>query len=243
MFLFFKGSPRAQDASSIAFNQHIMGGTLASNLAGEFSFTLALAFALFFLGALAWALDHRRRLWLPAVLFAAVVMSHLVVAIFAVLAAIIIWLTRRGPIPNLRRFAAIGAVGVLLTAVWSVPLLATLGYTTDMRYEPIDHYVAYLFPGYLWWVLPLIAAAIIGGFVEWRRSTLAVGAITVLAACCFASGTSCERPAWNLRLLPFWYLGLFLLAALGATEIIRGVASFAVRSVETQWWGPDARTG
>jgi 6-pyruvoyl-tetrahydropterin synthase related domain len=244
VFLFFKGSPRAQDAQSIAFNQHIMGGTLASNLAGEFSFTLALALALFFLGALAWALDHRRRLWLPAVLLAAVVMSHLVVAIFAVLAAIVIWLTRRGAIPNLRRFAAIGAVGVLLTAVWSVPLLATLGYTTDMRYEPIDHYVAYLFPGYLWWLLPFIAAAIIGGFVEWRRSTLAVGAITVLAGLLFRFWYQLPNsPAWNLRLVPFWYLGLFLLAALGATEIIRGVASFALRSVETQWWGPDDEDG
>ena len=221
-----------------------MGGTLASNLAGEFSFTLALALALFFLGALAWALDHRRRLWLPAVLLAAVVMSHLVVAIFAVLAAIVIWLTRRGPIPNLPRFAAIGAVGVLLTAVWSVPLLATLGYTTDMRYEPIDHYVAYLFPGYLWWLLPFLAAAIIGGFVEWRRSTLAVGAITVLAGLLFRFWYQLPNsPAWNLRLIPFWYLGLFLLAALGATEIIRGVTSFAVRSVETQWWAPGGEDG
>ena len=240
VFLFFKGSPRPQDAQSIAFNQHIMGGNLASNLAGEFSFALALALALFFLGALAWTLDHRRRSWLPAVLLAAAVMSHLVVAIFAVLAAVLIWLTRRDPIPKLRRFAAVGAVGALLTAVWSVPLVATLGYTTDMRYEPIDHYVAYLFPGYFLWLLPFIAAAIIGGFVEGRRSTLSVAAITVLAGLLFRFWYDVSNsPAWNLRLVPFWYLGLFLLAALGATEIIRGLASFAVQSVETQWWGPD----
>src|SRR5882757_9789233 len=47
----------------------IYGGNLASTLAGEFSFVLGMALCLFFLAALAHALDpktpaHRRRLWL-----------------------------------------------------------------------------------------------------------------------------------------------------------------------------------
>ena len=45
-----------------------MGGNLPSTLAGEFSFTIALALSLFFLGTLARALDRRGALWLPAVL-------------------------------------------------------------------------------------------------------------------------------------------------------------------------------
>ena len=40
------------------FDHHIMGGTLTSTLAGEYSFTIALACALFFLGTLAVALGH-----------------------------------------------------------------------------------------------------------------------------------------------------------------------------------------
>jgi hypothetical protein len=48
ILLFFKGAPGTDaEATRIAGNQHIMGGNLASNLAGEFSFTLALALALF----------------------------------------------------------------------------------------------------------------------------------------------------------------------------------------------------
>ena len=43
----------------MTFDLHIMGGTLASTLAGEFSFTIALALSLFFLGTLARALDRR----------------------------------------------------------------------------------------------------------------------------------------------------------------------------------------
>src|SRR5581483_11235857 len=46
--LFFTGSPEV-----IAGNQRIAGGTLASTLAGEFSFTIALALALAFMGTFA----------------------------------------------------------------------------------------------------------------------------------------------------------------------------------------------
>ncbi|MET0276683.1 MAG: hypothetical protein ABW211_07550, partial [Acidimicrobiia bacterium] len=35
-----------------------------------------------------------------------------------------------------------------------------------------------------------------------------------------------KAPAWNLRLLPFWYLLLYLLAALGAAELARWVGTF-----------------
>ncbi len=78
----------------------IWGGNLASNLAGEFSFTIALALGLFFLGALARALDDRKGLALPAALLAATVMSHLIVAVFVAVGAIVIWLQRR-PLRNL----------------------------------------------------------------------------------------------------------------------------------------------
>jgi hypothetical protein len=177
VLLFFKGAPGTDaEATRIAGNQHIMGGNLASNFAGEFSFTLALALALFFLGALAYSLEHRRRMWLPAVLFAAVVMSHLVVGMFAVVGAVIVWLARR-PYRTFPTVAAIGGVGALLTAIWTFPLLATLGYTSDMGYEPIGHgpgggllgefglYMFPWYPAYVLWMLPLIVAAIVGGIL------------------------------------------------------------------------------
>ena len=48
-----------------------------------------------------------------------------------------------------------------------------------------------------------------------------------------------DTPAWNLRFLPFWYLGLFLLAAVGVAEIVRGAAVFAVFTVKDDWWHRD----
>ena len=137
VFLFFKDG----GDTIMKFDHHIMGGTLTSTLAGEFSFTIALALALCFLGTLARAVEvstpaKRVNLWLPAVLFAATATSHLVVAVFALYGALVLWLVRR-PLRSFTRAAAVLVVGGMLTAVWSLPLAASLGYTTDMRYEPV----------------------------------------------------------------------------------------------------------
>lgn len=120
-FLFFKGDPGTGEAArAIVFNQHIMGGTLTSNLAGEFSFTLALALAFAFLGVLAVALRDGRGRAVAAALLAAAVLSHLVVAIFAAVGAVVVWAAHR-PRRTLGRAAAIGGVAALLTAVWTLP--------------------------------------------------------------------------------------------------------------------------
>src|SRR5215216_879576 len=243
IFLFFKGDAgTGVEATQIAGNQRIMGGNLASTLAGEYSFTLALALGLFFLGALAYTLDHRRRLWLPAVLLGATVMSHLVVGMFVVVGALIVWLVRR-PRRDLGTVAAIAGVGGLLTAVWTVPLLATLGYTTDMGYEPIRAFRAYMFPwypAYVLWIVPLVVIAVVGGIVHRRRVTLELAALTAVMGLAFGfweglTGVFSSTPVWNLRLLPFWYLGLILLAMLGAAELARGVAALMVRAREPFW--------
>ena len=74
-FLFFKDGGDA----TMTFDFHIMGGTLASTLAGEYSFTIALALSLFFLGTLARALEPARSAVAAGGAPRAHVMSHLVV--------------------------------------------------------------------------------------------------------------------------------------------------------------------
>ncbi|HEY8217168.1 MAG TPA: 6-pyruvoyl-tetrahydropterin synthase-related protein [Acidimicrobiia bacterium] len=244
-YLFFTGDPGTGTAAqSIAFNQHIAGGSLPSMLAGEYSYTLALAFALAFFGTFASALRTGRRMWLPALLLAAAVMSHLVVAIFAVVGAFFVWLASR-PKQTIVRAAVIGGVGTLLTAVWLVPLLAVLQYTTDMRYTPITEYTDYLFPDYLfgvqsawpwqWGATVLIGIALIGGIVGRRTSTFVVIAITAVSGLLFRFWEDIQATtAWNLRFLPFWYLGVFLLLGLGGAEVVRG-AAWAARRAAHEW--------
>src|SRR3954468_22689370 len=145
-FLFFKGIATGTTASAeqtaVQFNQRIMGGTLVSSLAGEYSFAFALTLALFALGALAFSVRTGRRKALAAVLIGATVMSHVIVGIFAVVGAIVILVagsTDRlvGVRRAFGRGAAIGGVAALLTAFWTIPLITTFGYTANMRYQKL----------------------------------------------------------------------------------------------------------
>jgi hypothetical protein len=99
-FLYFIGDPRGNgsftgstlaDYKNANFNQHIMGGPLLSSMAGEFSFSIALAFGLFFLASFFIMLRERRGRSRTAVLFALTLLSHLVVAIFIFIAVVVFW--------------------------------------------------------------------------------------------------------------------------------------------------------
>jgi hypothetical protein len=224
-FLFFTGG----GDSTMMFDFHIMGGNLPSTLAGEFSFMIAVALALFFLGTLARALDRRGSLWLPAVFLALTILSHVVVGIFAVYAAVVVWLVIK-PRKNLTRVLAIGAVGALLTAFWLLPLAANLGNTTDMRYEPIGNYLDWMFLSETWFLYPFALLALGAGIWFRRRATLIVAGITAAAGLFFWQWEGIrdvvgKAPAWNLRLLPFWTLMLYLLAGLGLAELVRLAAA------------------
>jgi hypothetical protein len=195
----------------------IWGGNIPSTLAGEFSFSIALSCALVFLGLFARALDDRRGLALPAVFLAAAVMSHVIVAAFAVVSAIVLFLQRR-PFRNLPVAAAIGVTGGLLTALWSLPLAARLGYSTDMGWTKETKYVAELFPAPFYWAIGLGALSVIVGVAFLRRHILGLFALTALFGLAFRFAPSGQL--WNARILPFYYLYLMFLAASGAAEVL-----------------------
>lgn len=275
-FLFFRGVASMPDdplSATILFHHQVMGGTIVSTLAGEFSFTIAFTLALFFVGALASALDRRMNLAVPAALLAATVLSHAVVGVFAAVAAVVVvairmardgrqpqgwvggggviaaivvalwfedplvfvgasilaaacagWFLRTDRSRVLIAAAAIGVVGVLLTMVWSLPFVANLGWTTNMRYEKIDTelFSRYLVTDFQRPVQLLAALAVVVAVVKVRWATLTFAAIGLIAAIGFVRWP--EGHVWNLRFLPFWYIALYLLAGLGAAELCRGGA-------------------
>jgi hypothetical protein len=212
----------------------ILGGNLYSNAAGEFSFGIALAFALFFLAAAAKALDERQRLWLPALLLGLTVMSHVIVAMFVTIAGVLLFLMHR-PIRNLKVGLAIGAVGALLSAVWTVPLWFTRHDTFDMGWGKItsEHFRQFLIPYRpykvaglptelnrgLPWAVWLAAFAIVMGLFRLRRVTFELLAIMGVLAAWFCLVPDGAR-LWNARILPFYYLFLIMLAAMGVVELV-----------------------
>jgi len=275
-FLFFRGVAITPDdplSATVLFHHQVMGGTIVSTLAGEFSFTIAFTLALCFIGALASALDRRMNPAVPAALLAATVLSHAVVGVFAAVAAVVVvsirmardarqpqgWVAGGGVIAAIvialwfedplvfvagAVFAAacagwflrtdrsrvlllsllVGAVGGLLTMVWSLPFVANVGWTTNMRYEKIetDLVSRYLFTDFQRPLQLLAVVAVVVAIARRRWATLAFAAIGLIAAIGFVRWP--EGHIWNLRFLPFWYIALYLLAGLGVAELCRGLA-------------------
>jgi hypothetical protein len=131
------------------------------------------------------------------------------VAIFAIVAAVVVWLVFR-PLRNATRLAAIGAVGVLLSAFWLLPLAVNLGNTTDMRYEPIGNYLDWMFLSENWFLYPLAAVAIGAGIWYRRRATLVMAALTVATGLVSPLGrpaASCSKARrGTCACSPFWFL-------------------------------------
>lgn len=201
----------------------IDGGNIASTLAGEFSFTLALVFGLLFLGTLARSLETGRGLWLPALLYAATVLCHVVPAMFFAVVALFL-VAGPGPGRRLVRVAAAGAIGTLLVAFYLVPFASGLPYTSSMGYSRVEGFAPNLLPTD-YRLLVLFAA---GGTILalWRHDRRALVLAAAAAAAAVAFQLLPSGQIYNGRWLPFWFLFVALLAAWALGELFRAAADW-----------------
>ncbi len=145
-----------------------------------------------------YTLDTGKRRWLPAVLIAGAIMSHIVVAVFIGIAAVLLWLTRR-PLRTLRIAAPIGAVAIAIPSVWLVPLLGNQAYTQSMRYTKLQPQGSFT----IWSWLPL-------GPLRDPSQSFVRALLTYHDP---ASNKFAKQPLW----LPWW------IWALAAVAIVAGV--------------------
>jgi hypothetical protein len=199
----------------------ILGGNIPSALAGEYSFSLSIGLCMVFLGlAYRSATEQGSSPLLAAVVLASAVLSHLIPVMVTLLALplVIFWGARaRGISVAARRFAVVLGVAFALTAFWSIPFLARLGYTANMGWVPVDG-LGELFPREIW---IYVAAAIVGGLVAVARSDrrfLLLLAPAVLGATLYFLVP--QGHVWNGRFIPFWYLGIYLCAAYMAGSVV-----------------------
>jgi len=269
----------------------IIGGNAASTLAGEFSFSISLTICLLYLGVVARGLETGRyRAW-GAVLFALVMLNHLIPAMFAVVATVLLGLWRlamdarkpasavalvgfvgsvvgaawggfSGAFPvtvavvlpvvgvgllmlvaaefepawraTLLWVAPAGILGAFVTGFWSLPFVRNHTYFNDMGWERLQNYRDNLAPAHsltmVWYVvfmlcvigvvLSIVERQLIGGFLA--SSALTMGLL-------FATWPDSQM--WNARFLPFYYLSLYLLAAVGLALFIGILPTLALRSV------------
>ena len=220
---------------------NIYGGNLMSTMAGEFAYSLGLASAVLFIGVAARGMQTGRHRVLAGALLALTGLMHLFSAFFALAAAaglllVLPWRAGRWR-HRLVWTATTGALAAALSAWWVLPfwwnrsLLNDMGWGKERRYlsslwsrSSFDYSFLVNDPPLQVFIV-LAAAAAVLLFV--RRSRLGM-AIAVTAAI-FAAGFVIlpEGRLWNVRILPFYYLAVYLTAALGVGEAI-GIGRSAI---------------
>lgn len=216
----------------------IYGGNIASTLAGEFAFSISLSIAIVFLGVVGRGLETGRQRVIAPILLALTGLCHLIPFLFAIGGAIV-WLAvslarKPGFIKRVWWLACTGVVGVALMGWWLFPFYLRSGYMNDMGWEKKTNYLDLLFQRKtldpqlvnsppIQWILVLALLGLVMSIAWKRRGGMFLAVLA--GATAFAFVLLPQGKLWNARLLPFWYLSLYLLAAIGVAELGRTIAS------------------
>jgi hypothetical protein len=202
MFLFVEDNP-------------IWGGTIASTLTGEFSYTYGIGLAVLFLGVLVRAREKGAGPWVPAACLGLVAYAHGYAVLWAGLTAPIILVLARQPRRTLLWLLAVAGLAFGFAAPLLVPLLGDWGWTTPYDDAWITVSTTGLFPPLLW---PLFGAAVVALAVMVARGRrrrdlrlLLFGHGALVGAALAAAGPSLG--VIDVRFVPFAQLSLALAGA------------------------------
>lgn len=209
----------------------IYGGNLASTMAGEFSFSISLSFAMLAFGFFARGLRTGRHRLAAALFMALAVLCHGIVAIY-VAVGLLIMAAFHLERTRLRWFATTVGLGSLLSAFWILPFLLDHAYMTDMKYkgEPgngsFTSYWGMFFALPAFWNVFLLTFALIGlAAMIWRKNKIgmwlgATGIVFTIFVYLFNDSLPVIGLLWNPRLLPMLNMCRYLLAAIGVIEAV-----------------------
>jgi hypothetical protein len=220
----------------------IDGGNLFSTLAGEYAFSLSLAISLLVLGLFARGVRTGKGSIITPIVMALCLAAHMIPYLYALLGAGIVTLLNllpnsvfandvtvveeRSPTARQRTWKQslgwslrTGVAGVALSGVWLVPFVSGQLYANPMGYVNDTDYLAKLFPGADWWVVALALVAAIWGIMRVSQFVITVTASAIVWGLTFVLLP--QGSLWNERLIPVWYISLYLLAgwALGAIAL------------------------
>ncbi|MGA1259067.1 MAG: hypothetical protein ACO309_02520 [Ilumatobacteraceae bacterium] len=238
----------------------IYGGNIASTMAGEFSFSIALAFSVLGFGVFIRGIETGRYRIASTVLLALAALCHGIVLLFVFLGYLLVVAMHREP-AKWRYGASVIGTAVLLSAFWVVPFVLNHAYMTDMKYEPQptgygESFVDMFFPLHTVFDVLVTGFAVIGFLSAlWRRN--GVGSWIGIYGVVLAIGVFVARESlpvigllWNPRILPFFYLLRYMLMMVGIYEVVVAVARFAnlefaaarvARTGEEQFLAPSPR--
>ena len=213
---------------------NIYGGNLMSTMAGEFAYSLGLASAVLYIGVAARGMQTGQHRVLAGALLALTGLMHLFSAFFALSAATALLLVLPWRAKAWRRrlmwTVSSGALAAALSAWWVLPFWWNRSLLNDMGWGKERRYLSSLWarrefdysflvndpPLQLFIVLAVAGAALL--FVRRARFGMALALTAAIVATGFVILP--EGRLWNVRILPFYYLTVYLTAALGIGEAI-----------------------
>ncbi|CAG4928135.1 hypothetical protein [Acidithrix sp. C25] len=200
----------------------IDGGNIASTLAGEYSFAISLSLCFFAVAVLLVDPGSTKRRVASGILLSATLLAHIIPAAFAVAILIFLAVIRR------KRNLVLGAtISILimigLSAIWEIPLIVNYSFSTSMGWSRITTYAVSLFPSEL---RVYIALAVIG-FVASLFLKIEIGGLfgTVAVTSAIAFVFFPLKAVYNGRVLPFYVLAIYILAAIGVYVIVELLAA------------------
>ena len=216
----------------------IDGGNLFSTMAGEYAFSLSLAFALVTIGLFARGVVTGRGYWLAAIGLTATLLAHVLPFFFAVVAAGVLAIFEslqrlgvgdprevRTPGDAARpwRFTiGAGLITAGLSAWWLLPFVTSQQLTNSMGYVNDNTSSLHaVFTTLGWfnstggaagdrWVITLAAIACVSAFIVRDRLGMVLASLTVVSFAGFTLDP--QSVIWNERLVPFWFIMIHLSA-------------------------------
>lgn len=221
----------------------IYGGNIASTMAGEFSFSIALSLSILGFALVARGLETGKYLAAGSIVVALSALSHGIVLLFVfggVALMLLFWIQPK--LDEIRDNTSIIfgikiiGLAILLSAFWVIPFVTSHAYMTDMKYEPRpsgskDSFWSMYFPLSTLWDIVIMSLALIGfvsQFIRRQKIGMWMGVYcAILAAGVYFTrgGLPVIGLLWNPRILPFFYLLRYFLFAIGIYE----VAAFGAR--------------
>ncbi len=128
-----------------------------------------------------------------------------------------------------------GITGFLLSCFWLLPFVLREPFFNDMGWERLDDVGAPMLTVPMKVALPVAALGAIGAIALRDRIGLLFATTGLVGAAAVANLG--EGPLWNARLLPFYYLSVYLLAAVGIAFVVR----FAATAISEDFALPDRR--
>ena len=207
----------------------IYGGNIPSTLAGEFSFSFGFALFFIFIGLLFRDLKKKGPSFLTIIILGLMVLVHPFSVIVAILVGGLIFLGAifwREAKKTFWLLIKIFGLAFSLTAFWSLPFIALLGYASKMSWTKVIN-LEEIFPSSLIIFEILAGIALIYALIKRERRILSLVYIMIASFIPFLLLN--HSSIWNTRFLPFILMTSLMITAYGLGSWFKDLGTLLAR--------------